>query len=94
MTLKARGMNAPRLAIGDGAMGFWSALEEIYPETRHQRCWLHKTLNVLNAVPKSIQPKVKQALHEIWQAETHESDRIDLWHHPPPDQAIKRLSDP
>lgn len=72
LTLKARGLNAPKLAIGDGAMGFWAALEEIYPDTRHQRCWLHKTLNVLNAVPKSIQPKVKQALHEIWQAETRE----------------------
>lgn len=65
LTLKARGMNAPKMAIGDGAMGFWSALEEIYPDTRHQRCWLHKTLNVLNAVPQSIQLKVKQALHEI-----------------------------
>ncbi|HSN24282.1 MAG TPA: IS256 family transposase [Methylomicrobium sp.] len=72
LMLKARGLNAPKLAIGDGAMGFWAALEEIYPDTRHQRCWLHKTLNVLNAVPKSIQPKVKQALHEIWQAETRE----------------------
>ena len=72
LMLKARGLNAPILAIGDGAMGFWAALEEIYPDTRHQRCWLHKTLNVLNAVPKSIQPKVKQALHEIWQAETRE----------------------
>ena len=70
--LKARGMNAPKLGIGDGAMGFWSALEEVYPETRQQRCWLHKTGNVLNCVPKSIQPKVKQALHEIWLAETRE----------------------
>lgn len=70
LDLKARGMNAPKLGIGDGAMGFWAALEEVYPETRHQRCWMHKTGNVLNAVPKSIQPKVKQALHEIWQAET------------------------
>jgi putative transposase len=72
LMLKARGMNTPKLAIDDGAMGFWAALEEIYPETRHQRCWLHKTLNVLNAVPQSIQPKVKHALHEIWQAETQE----------------------
>lgn len=68
--LKARGMNAPVLAIGDGAMGFWGALEELYPSTRQQRCWLHKTSNVLNALPKSAQPKAKQALHEIWQAET------------------------
>ena len=68
--LKARGMNAPAVAIGDGAMGFWGALEEIYPSTRQQRCWGHKTNNVLNALPKSVQPKAKQALHEIWQAET------------------------
>lgn len=70
LSLKMRGMNAPRLAIGDGAMGFWAALEEIYPQTRQQRCWMHKTGNVLNCVPKSIQPRVKSALHEIWQAET------------------------
>ena len=68
--LKGRGMNAPNLGIGDGAMGFWAALDEVYPETRHQRCWMHKTGNVLNCMPKSIQPKVKSALHEIWQAET------------------------
>lgn len=72
LNLKARGMNAPKLGIGDGAMGFWAALDEIFPETRHQRCWMHKTGNVLNCVPKSIQPKVKQALHEIWQAETRD----------------------
>lgn len=53
-------------------MGFWAALDEVYPNTRQQRCWMHKTGNVLNCVPKSIQPKVKQALHEIWQAETRE----------------------
>lgn len=70
LSLKARGMNVAKLGIGDGAMGFWAALEEVYPETRHQRCWMHKTGNVLNCMPKSIQPKVKSALHEIWQAET------------------------
>lgn len=70
LSLKARGMNAPKLGIGDGAMGFWAALEEVYPESQHQRCWMHKTGNVLNCMPKSIQPKVKSALHEIWQAET------------------------
>jgi len=70
LKLKARGMNVPELAIGDGAMGFWSALEEVYPEARQQRCWMHKTMNVLNCLPKSAQPKAKQALHEIWQAET------------------------
>ena len=72
LKLKSRGMNVPELAIGDGAMGFWSALEEVYPETREQRCWMHKTMNVLNCLSKSIQAKAKQALHGIWQAETRE----------------------
>ena len=53
LKLKARGMNGPELAIGDGAMGFWAALEEVYPETRQQRCWMHKTMNVLNCLPKA-----------------------------------------
>ena len=70
MKLKSRGMNTPELAVGDGAMGFWAALEEIYPDTRQQRCWMHKTGNVLNCLPKSMQPKAKQALHDIWQADT------------------------
>jgi putative transposase len=65
-----RGMNVPELAIGDGAMGFWAALEEVYLQTRQQRCWMHKTMNVLNCLPKSAQLKAKQALYEIWQAET------------------------
>lgn len=72
LKLKARGMNVPRLAIGDGAMGFWAALEEVYGDTRQQRCWMHKTMNVLNCLPTSAQPKAKQALHEIWQADTKE----------------------
>ena len=71
--LRHRGMRAPKLAIGDGAMGFWAALDEIYPETRQQRCWIHKTMNVLNYLPKTAQPKAKQALHDIWQAETKEN---------------------
>ncbi|MDP5211408.1 transposase, partial [Microbulbifer sp. 2205BS26-8] len=58
--LKEHGMNAPELAIGDGAMGFWAALEETYPETRQQRCWVHKTANVLNKLPKAGQPKAKR----------------------------------
>lgn len=70
LKLKARGMNAPKLAAGDGAMGFWAALEEIFPESRQQRCWMHKTMNVLNCLPKLSQPKAKAALHNIWQAET------------------------
>ena len=70
LNLKSRGMNMPKLAIGDGAMGFWAALDEVLPETRQQRCWMHKTMNVLNCLPKLSQPKAKQALHNIWQAET------------------------
>jgi transposase-like protein len=59
LKLKARGMNGPELAIGDGAMGFWAALEEVYPGTRQQRCWMHKTMNVLNCLPKSARRKPK-----------------------------------
>lgn len=70
LALKSRGMNTPKLAVGDGAMGFWSALDEIYPDSRHQRCWMHKTMNVLNCLPKSLQAKAKQSLHDIWQAPT------------------------
>jgi transposase-like protein len=71
LALKARGLEqAPELAIGDGALGLWAALDEVYPATRHQRCWVHKSANVLNALPKSVQPKVKAALHEIWMAPT------------------------
>ncbi len=72
LDLKSRGLQAPELAIGDGAMGFWAALEEVFPATRQQRCWMHKTGNVLNALPKSVQPKAKSALHDIWQAATRE----------------------
>jgi putative transposase len=70
LSLKNRGMKAPKLAIGDGAMGFWAALDEVCPETRRQRCWMHKTMIVLNCLPKLSQPKAKTALHDIWQAET------------------------
>jgi len=81
LKLKSRGMNAPKLAIGDGAMGFWAALEEVYPDTRQQRCWMHKTMNVLNCLPKLLQAKAKQALHNIWQAATQaEAERaFDLF---------------
>lgn len=69
--LKARGLRlAPKLAVGDGALGFWAALSKVYGNTRHQRCWVHKTANVLNTAPKSVQPKMKSALHEIWMAPT------------------------
>jgi putative transposase len=67
--LKARGLAvAPELAVGDGALGFWKALDEVFPTTRHQRCWQHKALNVLNKVPKSVQPGMKADLREVWQA--------------------------
>jgi putative transposase len=69
--LKARGLAvAPELAVGDGALGFWKALEEIFPTTRHQRCWVHKVSNVLNKMPKAMAPAVKSDLREVWQAET------------------------
>lgn len=71
--LKARGLEAgPLLAVGDGALGFWAALAEVYPATRHQRCWVHKTANVLNELPKSVQGKAKAGLHEIWMAPTRD----------------------
>ena len=69
--IKARGLAVPpEIAVGDGAMGFWKALDEVFPGTRHQRCWVHKIANVLNKFPKSMQPTVKADLREIWQAET------------------------
>lgn len=71
INLKQRGLaHPPKLAVGDGAMGFWKALRKAYPDCRHQRCWVHKTANVLNKLPKAVQPKVKAALHDIWMAET------------------------
>jgi len=70
LDLQSRGLVAPKLATGDGALGFWAALDEIFPSTRHQRCWVHKTRNILNYLPKSAQAKAKSALHDIWQAET------------------------
>ena len=67
---KARGLSiAPDIAVGDGALGFWKALEEAFPSTRHQRCWQHKTLNVLDKLPKSVQPNAHRDLREIWLSE-------------------------
>lgn len=66
---KRRGMRAPVLAVGDGALGFWAALGEVFPQTRTQRCWFHKIANVLSALPKSAHPGAKKALAEIWNAE-------------------------
>ncbi|MFM9116426.1 MAG: IS256 family transposase, partial [Planctomycetota bacterium] len=71
LDLKQRGLTIdPKVAVGDGALGFWAALRKVYPTTREQRCWVHKTANVLNKMPKSVQPKAKGDLHEIWQAAT------------------------
>ncbi len=69
---KRRGMRAPVLAVGDGALGFWSAVREVFPDTAEQRCWFHKIANVLNCLPKSAQPGAKTALAEIWNAEDRE----------------------
>jgi len=74
LDLKSRGLaKSPKLAVGDGALGFWAALPKAFPETRSQRCWVHKTANVLNQLPKSVQPRAKENLHEIWMAETRVS---------------------
>jgi len=71
LSLKARGLEKPpKLATGDGAMGFWKAMAEVYGETKSQRCWVHKTANVLNKLPKSIKAKAKAGLQEIWMAES------------------------
>ena len=71
LDLKRRGLAiAPELAVADGALGFWKALGEVWPKTREQRCWVHKTANVLNRLPKSQHTKAKRALQEIWMAET------------------------
>ena len=86
VNLRQRGLQrAPKLAVGDGAMGFWGGLAKVYPETTHQRCWVHKTANVLNKLPKSMQPKVKAAIHDIWMAETREKAYSAF------DSAIKRF---
>ena len=71
--LKRRGMRAPVLAVGDGALGFWKALRDVWPETREQRCWVHRIANVLDKLPKRLQAKAKAALHEIMRAETRKA---------------------
>ncbi len=68
--LKARGLVAPKVAIGDGALGFWAAIDEVFPSTRTQRCWVHKMANVLNYLPRSVQAKAKAGLQAIWMAES------------------------
>ncbi len=77
LDLKRRGLRLdPRLAVGDGALGFWKALPQVFGETRVQRCWVHKTANVLNKLPKHLQPKAKSDLHQIWMAHTRENARL------------------
>jgi putative transposase len=72
--LQSQGLTIPpKLAIGDGALGFWNALTKVWPTTQHQRCWVHKIANVLNKVPKSMQPKIKASLQDIWMAESRDS---------------------
>jgi len=74
LDLKRRGLAiGPELAVADGALGFWKALAEVWPKTREQRCWVHKTANVLNKLPKSLQGKAKRALQDIWMAETRKN---------------------
>jgi transposase-like protein len=68
--LKARGMRAPVLATGDGALGFWAAVREVWPQTREERCWVHRIANVLDKLPTRLQPRAKQALHEMMYAES------------------------
>jgi transposase-like protein len=70
--LQARGLRAPALAIGDGALGSWKAVGEVWPQTREQRCWVHRLANVLDKLPKRLQAKAKRALHEIMNAESRE----------------------
>jgi len=71
--LKQRGLEeGPLLAIGDGGLGFWAAMSEIYPETRQQRCWVHKTANILDKMPKSVQSKAKEKIHDIYMAPTRQ----------------------
>jgi transposase-like protein len=74
LDLKRRGLTiGPQLAVADGALGFWKAIDQVWPKTLAQRCWVHKTANVLNKLPKSLQAKAKRALQEIWMAETRQA---------------------
>jgi len=81
--LKRRGMRAPVVAVGDGALGFWAALRDVWPKTRAQRDWVHKLGNVLDKLPRGLQPRVKAALHEVMYAETREQGRQAITGSPP-----------
>jgi transposase-like protein len=88
LDLKTRGMTeAPALAVADGALGFWAALRKVFPRTREQRCWVHKTANVLDKLPKSLQGKVKTMIHDIYLAETREA-ALRAW-----DRCLRFLGD-
>ena len=81
LDLKARGLQKmPKLAVGDGALGFWAALAEVFPLTRRQRCWVHKTANILDKLPKGIQPRAKSLIHEMYQAE-NKKDALGAYDH-------------
>jgi putative transposase len=71
-------MRAPVLTVGDGALGFWKTMREVFPETREQRCWVHKTANMLDSLPKSAQPAAKAALADVWGAEDLDHARAAL----------------
>jgi putative transposase len=87
LDLKRRGLDVPpQLTIADGALGFWKAAGEVWPKTREQRCWVHKTANVLAKLPKSQQPKAKRALQEIWMAEPRP---LPNWRSTPSSRAIR-----
>ena len=76
--LKRRGMQSPVVAVGDGALGFWAALRDVWPEAVEQRCWVHRIANVLDKLPKRLQGKAKEALHEIMYAESREQAREEI----------------
>ena len=85
--MKQRGLKiAPEIAVGDGALGFWKALDEVFPGTRHQRCWVHKTANVLNKVALSVQANMKTDLREVYLAPNRASAEVAIdgeWHDVP-----------
>ena len=93
-----RGMRAPVLAVGDGALGFWKALAEVFPATRPQRCWVHKTANVLDSLPKSAQPAAKKAIQDIYNAEDrdHAARAVEAFakqYSPKFPKAVKKITD-
>ena len=84
--LRERGLAAPLVAVGDGALGLWAALDEVFPETRHQRCWNHRTLNVLDRLPKRLWAETRRKLAEVWSAPTRaicevRRDELAFWFH-------------